>query len=145
MDLIIDLYKYFSKFVPKQVLIDRFIQPDTTQNVGYSEVESEILARGNESVIDRIESFIVSINENYVSQRVKNAKSVTLFVEYGKISLWIILDSIIRTMQEEQEELEFCGITELVTYPIEIQPVDPVTFYGRGGWCALFQNSTTLL
>ncbi|MDR0863713.1 MAG: hypothetical protein LBO74_02120 [Candidatus Symbiothrix sp.] len=182
MDIIIDLYKYFSRFVPKPVLEDMFIQPGDTRDTGYDEVRSEILAESDENRIDAIEAFVVSINENFVSQRVKNTKGVILFVEYGKINLnhdqangvrqalsvtvvndfsivdndnlneillmnecWIILDSIIQTMNEEQGSLDFCGGSELVTYPVDIRPVDPVTFYGRGGWSAIFENSKTIL
>jgi hypothetical protein len=182
MDLIIDLYSYFSRFVPKNVLRDMFIQPEATQNQGYSEIKAGILAAGNGRVIDQIQTFVVSINENYLSQRIKNSKGIILFVEYGKINVnheqmkgiqealavtvasdlstvgndnlneillmnecWIILDSIIRSMQAEQETLEFCGNSQLITYPVEVQPVDPVTFYGRGGWCAMFNNSKTML
>ena len=182
MDLIIELYKYFSRFVPKKVLRDMFIQPESTQNPGYSEVKAEILAAGNQQVIDKIQTFVLSINENYLSQRVKNARGIILFVEYGKIELdheasqgvkeilsiavvndfstagndnlneillmnecLIILDSILQTMQTKQEELDFCGNSQLIIYPVEIQPVDPVVFYGRGGWMAMFKNAKTIL
>lgn len=180
MDLIIDLYKYFSQFVPKQVLKNMFIQPDKTQKTGYEEVKAEIMSSGNSKVIDEIKTFVVSINNDFVDQRIKGAKGIILFVEYGKISLnheqadgikealsvvvvndfsianndnlneillmndcLNILDKILRAMQEDQEIQRVCGT--LITYPVEVQVVDPKSFHGRGGWCAIFENSKTIL
>jgi hypothetical protein len=79
-DLIINLFKYFSKFVPKNVLESIFIQPDGSRKTGYSEIESEILSQDNDSVINDIEKFVISINENFISERIKNS--------HGFIFLW---------------------------------------------------------
>lgn len=181
-DLIINLFKYFSKFVSKEVLEGIFIQPDNSRKTGYSEIESEILAQSDNNVIDEIEKFVVSINENFISERIKNSHGFILFVEYGKLnvdhntekgivqSLAVtvaynfsdnnndnlneiihmnkcldILDKILRRMGEEQSELDFCANSELITYPAEIQAVDPMSFYGCGGWCAMFTNANTIL
>jgi hypothetical protein len=56
-----------------------------------------------------------------------------------------ILDKILRQMGEEQDEPDFCAGAELITSPVEIQVVDPVSFYGCGGWCAMFTNANTIL
>ena len=55
-----------------------------------------------------------------------------------------MLDHILRTMNAEQHEPDFCGGL-LVSWPAEIRPVDPVAFYGCGGWCATFTNAFTML
>jgi len=181
-ELIINLFKYFSKFVPKKTLVNMFIQPDGSRKTGYSDIESEVLASGDNNVIDSIEKFVLSINENFVSDRIKNSNGFILFVEYGKLdvipevekgivqSLGItvaynfsdnnndnineiihmnqcleILYKIIRKMKEEQSELDFCNNAELITFPAEILVVDPTSFYGCGGWCAMFNNSNTVL
>lgn len=86
-DLIINLFKYFSKFVPKDVLEKIFIQPDGSRKTGYSEIESEVLSQGDDSVIDDIEKFVISINENFISERIKNSHGFILFVEYGKLNV----------------------------------------------------------
>ena len=86
-DLIIELFKYFSKFVPKDVLEKIFIQPDASKKTGYDEIKTEILATGNENVIPEIEKFVLSINENFVSDKIKNSNGIILFVEYGKLSV----------------------------------------------------------
>lgn len=181
-ELIINLFKYFAKFVPKDVLQDVFLQPLTSRKAGYDDIEAEVLALDQTKVIPDIEKFIVSINENYVSERIKNSKGFVLFVEYGKLSVdhtvekgiieslavsivhpfsdnnndnlneiilmnqcLEILDQILRQMAFEQEDLDFCTSAQLISYPTEIQVVDPLNFYGCGGWCAMFTNANTLL
>jgi hypothetical protein len=181
-NLVIDLFKYFSRFVPKNVLESIFIQPDGSRKSGYAEIEAETLSQCNDSVICNIEKFVVSINENFISERIKNSHGFILFVEYGKLNVdhniekgvvqslavtvaynfsdnnndnlneiiqmnqcLCILDRIIRQMGEEQRELDFCPDAELITFPAEIQVVDPMSFYGCGGWCAMFTNANTIL
>jgi hypothetical protein len=88
-DLIVKLFRYFARFVPEKALREMLIQPDISRFPGYSETEAEILDPvdpvGNVR-IPVIEKYIFSINENFVSERIKNAKGFILFVEYGIIS-----------------------------------------------------------
>jgi hypothetical protein len=181
-ELIINLFIYFAKFVPKDVLQNIFIQPISSRRAGYDDIESEVLALDGTSVIPDIKKFVVSINENFISERIKNSNGFIFFVEYGKLSVnhevekgvvesiavsivhnfsdnnndnlneiilmdqcLEILDKILRQMGDEQEELDFCSGAELITYPAEIQVVDPMSFYGCGGWCAIFTNANTIL
>ncbi|MEA4918150.1 hypothetical protein [Proteiniphilum sp.] len=181
-DLIINLFKYFSKFVPKEVLKGIFIQPDGSKKAGYDEIVAEVMSLPDDNIIPGLDKFVISINESFVSERIKNATGFILFVEYGTVSAdhstikgitqhlavtvvynfsnnnndnlneilnmdtcLDILDRIIRIMGDEQESLDFCANGELVTYPVEIRPVDPVEFYGFGGWCAMFSNANTIL
>ncbi|MDR0829737.1 MAG: hypothetical protein LBN95_06465 [Prevotellaceae bacterium] len=85
--LIIELYKYFSQFVPKDVLNKMFIQPAVTQNLGYEEIKAEILAKDDTVRFPEIDVFVLSINEKYVEQRMKDANNFVLFVEYGDVTL----------------------------------------------------------
>jgi hypothetical protein len=89
-DFIIKLFRYFSRFVPAGVLREIMIQPDGSRFPGYSEIEAEVLADPADPTLNvripDIEKFMLSINENFVSERIKNAKGYILFVEYGKIS-----------------------------------------------------------
>jgi hypothetical protein len=181
-DLIINLFKYFAGFVPKSELAKIFIQPLSSRNAGYSLIKAEVMASGNERVIPELEKYVFSINENFVSEKIKNSKSFILFVEYGKMSYnpeiakgmqqtvavsvahhfsdtnndnpneallmnrcLELLTGILRRMQEDQHEPDFCAGGELIHFPVEIQPVDPMSFYGCGGWMALFNNSYTIL
>jgi hypothetical protein len=180
---IISLFRYFSNFVPVSVLKDIFIQPTKSQSDGYELIKSEVLADPDlPTRIKDITKFVLSANERFVSERIKNTNGFILFVEYGAISadfksvngvsqhlavtvarsfsdsnhdnvnemLWTdrcldILMSIIRQMFEDQGQLDFCPSDELIKMPVDIQVVDPVAFYGCGGWSAMFQNSTTML
>ena len=86
-DLIIKLFRYFSRFVPVSVLKEMMIQPGHSRFPGYSEIEAEILSVTKQNVCIRdIEKFVFSINEKFVSERIKNSKGIILFVEYGNIS-----------------------------------------------------------
>jgi len=179
-DLIHKLFRYFSRFVPISLLNEIMIQPGHSQMPGYALTQAEVLSDPGVRIPD-IEKYIFSINEKFVSERIKNSKGVILFVEYGTISADFtqangvrqsiavtvarnfsdanndnlneailmnrcldILMTILQQMFADMGELDFCAAIELITPPIEIQVVDPALFYGCGGWCAQFQNSTTI-
>jgi len=185
-DLIIKLFRYFSRFISTEVLKEILIQPNHSRLSGYSEIEAEILATPADPLqnvrIPEIKKFIFSINEKFVSERIRNSKGIILFVEYGNIAADLkrangvkqsiavtvahnfsdtsndnlnevilmnrcldILLFIIRQMFADMEQLDFCSALELITTPIDIQVVDPSSFYGCGGWCAMFQNSQTIV
>ena len=86
-DLIIDILKYYSKFIPKEVLKRIFIQPAKSRDQGYNEIMAEILASPDAQVLPDFDTFVVSQNENFVSERMKNSKKYALFVEYGSFSV----------------------------------------------------------
>ena len=86
-NFIINQFKYFSKFVSPEALKTIFVQPGHSRKPGYGEIESETLAPGGSAVIPEIERFIFSINENFVSERIKNSRGIILFVEYGELSV----------------------------------------------------------
>ena len=185
-DLIIKLFRYFSRYVPIPVLREILIQPERSRFAGYSEIEAEILSDPSDPTLNiripEIEKFVLSINENFISERIKNAKGYILFVEYGKIAADFqrangvsqsiavtvahnfsdaghdnlnevllmnrcldLLMIILRQMNADQGQLDFCSSIELITMPVDIHPVDPVSFYGCGGWSAMFKNTTTIL
>lgn len=181
-DYIISIYRYYSKFVPKSVLQDLFALPDQTRNAGYSEIAAELMAQPDTDVVPEIGTFIVSSNDKFVKDTVKNSKGIVLFVEYGqfsfnptttggvteKIGITVareynasdndnlneallmnecnnVLNGILMKMRADQEELEACGLMQLITFPADIYPVDPVTFNDRSGWTALFDNENSAL
>jgi len=184
-DLIINLFRYFSRFISIDVLKETLIQPELSRLPGYSEIEAEILADPADPTqnirIPYLEKFVLSINEKFVSEKIKNSKGFILFVEYGNISADFkrangikqsiavtvvrnfsdtnndnlneallmnrcleILMLIIRQMFADMGQLDFCSSLELITVPVDIRVVDPASFYGCGGWCAMFQNSQTI-
>ena len=179
-DFIINLYKYFARFVSDEVLGRSLVQPEHSRKPGYNEISAEIRT-GKRYPFPLIQRLIVSINENFVSESIRNTKGIVLFVEYGKFRIdntangvresiavtaahdfsdknndnlneTIVMNDCLNTllrilsqMIEDQEDRDFCGVEELITFPYSIQPVDPASFYGFGGWCAMFENSNTML
>jgi len=185
-DLIIMLLRYFSRFIPVSVLKEIMIQPELSRLPGYSELEAEILAGSADPTqnirIPYLEKFVLSINEKFISEKMKNSKGFILFVEYGNISADFkrangvkqsiavtvarnfsdtnndnlneallmnrcleILMLILKQMFADMGQLDFCSSLELITVPVDIQVVDPSSFYGCGGWCAMFQNSQSIV
>ena len=180
-DLIIDLFKYYARFVPKNVLEKIFVQLAVTRFAGYDEIRTEVMAHPNTLVMPELDAFIVSVNENFVSERIKNSSGYILFVEYGPFTVdhtvtegvqeaiavsvvrnfsdsnndsinelilmnksWTLLDYILQTMGNEQNELGFCD-GALVSAPVKVAPVVPSSFYGCGGWSAQFKKINTIL
>jgi hypothetical protein len=86
-DFIIQLYEYFARFVPKDVLKATFIQPAHSQFPGYAQIRADVLALPDDAVIPEFDTYTFSINENFVSERIRNSKKFLLFVEYGRFSL----------------------------------------------------------
>jgi hypothetical protein len=84
MDNLINTYKYFSKFVPNEVLKDGAVQPDVSAGSGYSEILSEILTMPADAKIPEIGKYVFSANSEFVSDKVKNSNELILFVEYGE-------------------------------------------------------------
>jgi hypothetical protein len=82
-----EIFVYFSKFVPEEVLRDLFKQPSVSQHDEYQAMVDKIFDRDGEDVIPGIGTFIVSANKKYVFDRVKNSKGLVLFVEYGMFKL----------------------------------------------------------
>ncbi|KAA6348500.1 hypothetical protein EZS27_004100 [termite gut metagenome] len=80
---IISLFEYFAHFVPKSVLQKIFIQPRGSRPACYDAIEAEILASSSRDVLPEIGAYIVSMNENFVSEHIKNVNEYILFVEYG--------------------------------------------------------------
>lgn len=182
VDFIVPLYGYFARFVNKEALLKSYVQTSSTKHPGYEEIKAEVLSSDDSRVIDCIGDYIFSINEKYLSDRIKNSKGFVLFVEYGTINLEYdkqrgtrqdlsiivahelsmtnndsiqelslmsgcldVLQTIIEAMITDQEDLNFCGDESLILDQVEIMPVDPTRFYGRGGWCAQFKNAKTIM
>ena len=83
-DYIIKIFKYFARFVPMAVLNDSLRQPSYSAIPGYDAVKAEIL-QPSELVISNINTYVCSAHPGFVSDRIKNAQGLILFVEYGGI------------------------------------------------------------
>lgn len=86
MELHLTLFKYFAKFVPKDALRKILSNPDYSQRPGYAEVTADVLSAPGTSVIDKISNYVFSMNEKFVSDKIRNNDKIILFVEYGAVS-----------------------------------------------------------
>lgn len=85
--MIQEVILYFARFVPMKTRKEIFRQPATSRLPGYEELKAEILTLSETQAFPEIDSFIVSINDKFVSERVRNSKKHLLFVEYGHINV----------------------------------------------------------
>lgn len=85
--IIQELILYFAKFVPYNARKEIFKQPTASRLPGYEELKAEVLALPETQAFPDIDSFIISINDKFVSERVRSSKKHLLFVEYGHITL----------------------------------------------------------
>lgn len=84
-EVLLELFKYFAKFVPKEVLKNMFVKSKNNEP-GYDELLAEVMALPDDHVIADIDCYIFSSNEEFLSQKIKNSKSNVLYVEYGAVS-----------------------------------------------------------
>jgi hypothetical protein len=85
--IIKDLIIYFARFVPVRVRKEMLKQPQNTRFAGYEEVKADILKVPEAQAIPDFDSFLVSVNNKLVSDRVKNSRNFMLFIEYGDIKV----------------------------------------------------------
>lgn len=82
-----DLLLYFARFAPVETRKEIFKQPVSSRLLGYEELRTEILALPETQAFPEIDSFILSISDKFVSERVRNSKRHLLFIEYGHINI----------------------------------------------------------
>lgn len=181
-EMLLNLFKYFTKFVSKEVLQKMLSISASSQRQGYGQIESEILNTSDKDVIETLSAYVFSMNEKFVSDKIRNNKEMVLYVEFGAISynpqialgtkqnlaIYVaypynianndnlneilimdqtqqILFQILNNMQKDQSQLDFCGDRELIKFPAEIIPIEPMTFYDHIGWMGVFDYSQTNL
>jgi len=81
-----DIIAYYAQFVPKTVL-RKSAKQVAKKSTAYNELLDRLISLSDDSVIQGIDTFIVSINEKYVSEQVANSVGMVLFVEYGSIEM----------------------------------------------------------
>lgn len=84
-EVLIYLFKYFAKFIPKDVLKNMFVKKKDTE-AGYGEISSEVLNAPDDFVIPSIDAFIFSANEDFLKKKLDNSRGTVLYVEYGAFS-----------------------------------------------------------
>lgn len=85
-DIIITLLKYFAKFIPKEVLEEMFVKGDSDEHPGYAELQAEIMNLPDTDIIEDIDCFVFSTNEEYVANQMRGSDKIVFFVEYGAFS-----------------------------------------------------------
>ena len=73
--IIQDLIIYFARFVPVRVRKEMLKQPQNARFAGYEEVKADILNVSEVQVLPDFDSFVVSVNNKLVSDRVKNSRN----------------------------------------------------------------------
>lgn len=81
-ETLIYLFKYFAKFIPKDVLKKMFVKSKGSVE-GYDEIAAEVLSTSDDLVIPDFDAFIFSPNEAFLSKKMKNSNKTVLYVEYG--------------------------------------------------------------
>ena len=170
--IIQDLIIYFARFVPVRVRKEMLKQPQNARFAGYEEVKVDVLNISEVQALPDFDSFVVSVNNKLVSDRVKNSRNFMLFIEYGDIKVLKangvtrnevglsvsvacelneamkmqrgleLMQLILTDMQEESKN---CGVLEFATSPIQVMPLDPSLFFGHGGWAASFIRKQTVI
>lgn len=84
-EILLNLFKYFAKFVPKEVLKSMFVKSKNNEP-GYDELLAEILALPDTNVISDIDCYIFSSNEEFLKQKIPTSKGTLLYIEYGAVS-----------------------------------------------------------
>ncbi|MBQ6732340.1 MAG: hypothetical protein IJR06_04400 [Paludibacteraceae bacterium] len=83
-DILLQIFRYFCRFVPAEVLRKMAVTPDYAAMPGASEVAQEAASHDASVVISDIDAYIFSANPDFVSDKTRNSQTTVLFVEYGE-------------------------------------------------------------
>lgn len=81
--IILDIFKYFASFVPKDALRRTFRAPDGKQ---YRALMDEVLSSGSDRVQDGITDFIFGTDADKLATVITSVTGIYLFVEYDRVS-----------------------------------------------------------
>lgn len=84
-DILLQIFRYFCRFVPADVLRKMAVTPDYAAMPGFNETLSEVISGERPAVISGIDSYIFSANAEFVADAVRNSHKVVLFCEYGNV------------------------------------------------------------
>jgi len=85
-ELHLNLFKYFALFVKKEALQGILANPDGSRRPGYAEIVAEMLNSPDTKVIPGISNYVFSMNEKFVSDKIRGNDNIVLYVEYGALS-----------------------------------------------------------
>lgn len=81
--IILDIFKYFASFVPKDALRRTFRAPDGKQ---YRALMDEVLSSGADRAQDGITDFIFGTDADKLATVITSVTGIYLFVEYDRVS-----------------------------------------------------------
>lgn len=116
--IIRDIFLYFARFVPKDVLSDAFILNNAP---GYAALKTECLALPDDRIISSIKSFIIGPDEESVRERISSATGMYIFIDYGAAT------SYIDTMDVKTDKMHI-GITCAIPTPEDTDQPSLVLF-----------------
>lgn len=82
-DILLQIFRYFCRFVPAEVLRKMAVTPDYAAMPGFNELITELSDKDPSAGMQQIDTFVFSANPDYVADRVRNSSGTVLFVEYG--------------------------------------------------------------
>lgn len=86
-ELLSILLEHFAKYIPVETRRASMKQTQSSQTAGYAELQERLLSIDENKAFADIDTYVLSISEKYVSERMRNSKKFILFVEYGNIQV----------------------------------------------------------
>ena len=83
MDLI-ELYRYFAKFVPLEVLKKNYVKSANEKEA--AQIQAEVMADASERRIDKIGDFVFIGDSDFVLQKLRNSNKQLLMVDSDRIN-----------------------------------------------------------
>lgn len=100
--IILDIFKYFAAFVPKDALRRTFRVPSGEE---YRKLMDAVLATGDDRVQDGITDYVFGTDQEKLSTVIGEVKGIYLFVEYDRVS------STINTVVDRKDDRVHVAVT----------------------------------
>jgi len=86
-DFLLNIFRYFARFVPSETLKKCMVSPDYAALSGAMEIVADHEAADSPIAIADIDTYVMSANPNFVEDRVKNSAKTILFIEHGQTAM----------------------------------------------------------
>lgn len=147
-------YANYSEFVSELEALDESNMIKEIETFIFSVNESSVSTRvkNSKGIILYIEYGKIDLSKNDVNTKTDLTLGVTVAVDFSKVNndiveealmaqqTYDILLKIIAASEKIMDNPDHCPGNKYITFPIEIFPVLPGEFFGKGGWTALFKR-----
>lgn len=106
--IVLDIFKYFARFVHREVLQKTFRVPNGND---YKALMNDLLAEPSGREIDGITEFIFGTDSDKLSTVINSVAGIYLFVEYDRVS------STVNTATDRQDDLFHVAVTVACPVP----------------------------